>query len=166
VPCLPYPRYATGLLWTWSVINVVCNELVCYELVCYEHGLLWTWSVMNMICYELVCYERGLLLMGLLWTGLLWTWSVLNGLLWAGLFWTLTVGNIRWAKFLQIVKKTQKTMSSSASLSINYTRRSAEGKDQLWCPDVKAHAGDDDELKLFLRTLRKISLAAWRWRHM
>jgi len=24
------------------------------------------WSVMNVICYELVCYERGLLLMGLL----------------------------------------------------------------------------------------------------
>ena len=67
----------------WSVMNVVCNELVCYE-----HGLLWTWSVMNwsamnVICYELVCYERGLLLMGLLWTGLFWTWSVLNGLFWA-----------------------------------------------------------------------------------
>jgi len=36
------------------------------------------WSVMNV-----VCYERGLLLMGLLWTGLLRTWSVLNGLFWA-----------------------------------------------------------------------------------
>jgi len=24
------------------------------------------WSVMNVVCYELVCYEHGLLLMGLL----------------------------------------------------------------------------------------------------
>jgi len=75
--------YERGLLWTWSVINVVCNELVCYE-----HGLFWTWSVMNwsvmnVIYYGLVCCERGLLLVGLLWTGLLWTWSVLNGLFWA-----------------------------------------------------------------------------------
>jgi len=89
--------YERGLLWTWSVMN-----LVCYELVCNKRGLLWTrsvmnWSVMNVICYELVCYERGLILMGLLWTGMLWTWSVLNGLfvlsglLWEGLFWTVTV---------------------------------------------------------------------------
>jgi len=28
--------------------------------VFYERGLLWTWSVMNMVCYERVCYERGL----------------------------------------------------------------------------------------------------------
>ena len=26
-----------------------------------ERGLLWTWSVMNLVCYELVYYEYGLL---------------------------------------------------------------------------------------------------------
>jgi len=29
-----------GLLWTWSVMNMVCHE----------HGLSWTWSVMNVLC--------------------------------------------------------------------------------------------------------------------
>jgi len=58
-------RYEHGMLWTWSVMNVVC-----YERVYYEHGLLWRWSVMNgqwwtWSVMNVVCYERGLL-----WTGL------------------------------------------------------------------------------------------------
>ena len=75
--------YEGGLLWTWSVMNVVCYErgllwtwsvmnwsvlnVVCNELVCYEHGLLWTWSVMNWsVCYErglfwMVCFERSVM---------------------------------------------------------------------------------------------------------
>ena len=44
-------RYERGLLWTWSVMNVVCYERVCYEQVCYEGGLFWVvcydWSYMN-----------------------------------------------------------------------------------------------------------------------
>ena len=72
------------------------------NVVCYERGLLWTWSVMNVVCYEWVCYERGLLWMGLLLTGLLWTWSVLNGLLWAGLFWTDTGLTILFILFANI----------------------------------------------------------------
>ena len=68
-------RYERDLLWTWSVMNVVCYEQVCYErglfsnVVRYERGVLWTWSVMKVVCYERVCYERGLL----------WTRSVMNG---------------------------------------------------------------------------------------
>ena len=83
-----------GLLWTWSVTNMVCYEhsllctgllwtgllwawsvmnMVCYERVCYECGLLWVWSVMNVVYYELVFYESGPW-----WMGLLGLWSVLN----------------------------------------------------------------------------------------
>ena len=59
----------TSLLWMLSVMNVVWYERGLLRTACmisYEHGLLWTWSVMNMVvcydfyelvCYELVCYE-------------------------------------------------------------------------------------------------------------
>jgi len=107
--------YEHGLLWTWSVINMV----VCYErglLWFLWTGLLWTLSLTNVVSYE--C--GGLLWTGLLWTGLFWrgllwmwsvmnvvcyersllwtwsvmTWSVMSGLLWAGLFWTDTAFDI------------------------------------------------------------------------
>jgi len=39
--------FERGLLWTWwSVMDVVCYELVCFGVVCYECGLLWTWFAM------------------------------------------------------------------------------------------------------------------------
>ena len=44
--------YERGLLWTWSVMNVVCYERVCYEQVCYEHGLF------RVVCLEQVSFER------------------------------------------------------------------------------------------------------------
>jgi len=43
----------------------VCYERVCYERVCYERGLLWTWSVMNVVCYERGLLWTGLLRTGL-----------------------------------------------------------------------------------------------------
>ena len=42
----------TGLLWTWSVINMVCYERVWYEQVCNEPGLFWV------VCYEQVYFKR------------------------------------------------------------------------------------------------------------
>ena len=69
VVCSERVRYERGLLST-------C-------MVCYVHGLLWTWSVMNVVCFERGLLWIGLLWIGLLgtgllWTGLLWTWSVMN----------------------------------------------------------------------------------------
>ena len=33
-------------------MNVVYNERFGYERVYYEHGVLWKWSVVNMVCCE------------------------------------------------------------------------------------------------------------------
>jgi len=51
-----------GLLWTWSVMNVVCYERNLWWTGLLWMSLLWTWSVMN----------------GLFWTGLLWTDTIKN----------------------------------------------------------------------------------------
>jgi len=44
-------RYERGLLWTWSVMNVVCYERVCYEQVCYERDLFWKGTGSNIYIY-------------------------------------------------------------------------------------------------------------------
>jgi len=49
----------TGLLWIWSVTNVVCSE----------GGLLRMWSLMNVVCNERVINEQAYYECGLQWTG-------------------------------------------------------------------------------------------------
>jgi len=80
--------YKCSVLWTWSVMNVVCDERGLLWTGLLRTGLFWMRSVMNV-----VYYERGLLWTGLLWTGLLRTWFVSSGLLWKCLFWTDTILN-------------------------------------------------------------------------
>jgi len=60
--------YERGLLSTWSVVNVICNEhglqgsyvISAMNVVSYECGRLLKWSAMNVVCNDRVCDERGL----------------------------------------------------------------------------------------------------------
>jgi len=41
-----------------SFMNMVYYErCLLLRVVCYEQGLLWTWSVVSVVCNEWVCYE-------------------------------------------------------------------------------------------------------------
>jgi len=78
-PGMNMPVFESCLLWTLSVMNVVCYEHVCYEHVCYERvcdegvghwcGLLWMWSVMECgLLWNVVCYGMwSVMECGLLW---------------------------------------------------------------------------------------------------
>ena len=58
-----------GLLWLWFVMNG-------------SFTLLWTWSIVNVICYELDGYVHGLFQV-LCNDSILWRWSALNRHCWS-----------------------------------------------------------------------------------